>query len=454
MIDRPSVPRPSFDQHASAPPVTLDDHGEATPASPSIAGEARAAAPPARDALRGPAAPDQARTRPRLHVSKTVAAVGLGLAAIGIGLTWWAAHRSTALTYVTAKVTRGSVARAVTASGTINPVLNVQVGTYVSGVITVLYCDYNTRVRKGQICAKIDPRPYQTVVDQEQANLATATAQLTKDQANLTYAKLSYDRAVALQKQDYVTQDSADRGKNAYDQAVAQIQLDDAAIDQHRAALKAAQVNLGYTDIVSPVDGTVVSRNVTMGQTVAASFQTPTLFVIAADLTKMEVDANVSESDIGGIAVGDTATFTVEAFPNRAFVGTVAQVRQSPQSVQNVITYDVVVAVTNTDLSLKPGMTATCHIVTARRDQVLRVPDPALRYTPGGVAATGSAATVTSGRVWLLQAGHPVRVPVTLGLDDDSFSEVVHGNLREGDLVVTSERSAGSDPAAPRLPKL
>jgi HlyD family secretion protein len=342
----------------------------------------------------------------------------------------------------------------VSASGTVNPMLTVQVGTYVSGVITALYCDFNTTVRTGRICAKIDPRPYQTIVDQEQATLATAKAQLTKDQANVTYAKLSYDRLASLQKQDYVTQDSVDRAKNTYDQAAAQIQFDDATIEQHRAALSAATVNLGYTNIVSPVNGTVVSRNVTMGQTVAASFQTPTLFVIATDLTKMEVDANVSESDIGAIHTGDTTSFTVEAFPDHLFTGEVLQVRQAPQSVQNVITYDVVVGVANPDLLLKPGMTATCRIVTARRNQALRVPDPALRYSPGKLAATHAASGNDLGEVWLLRHGRPVKVRVTLGLDDDSYSEIVSGPVTETDVVITSERHAGSDEpdvARPRL---
>ncbi len=376
------------------------------------------------------------------------------LGVVAAGFLWWNAGRSAAISYVTAAVTRGPVIRAVTASGTVNPMLNVQVGTYVSGVITALYCDFNTAVRTGQICAKIDPRPYQTIVDQEQANLATAKAQLTKDQANLTYDKLSYDRLSALQKHDYVTQDSLDRTKNAYDQAVAQIQLDQAGIDQHRAALSAAEVNLGYTNIVSPVNGTVVSRNVTMGQTVAASFQTPTLFVIATDLTKMEVDANVSESDIGAIHAGDTTSFTVEAFPDHLFIGEVLQVRQAPQSVQNVITYDVVIGVANPDLLLKPGMTATCRIVTARHDQVLRVPDLALRYSPGRLAAAPAASGNDHGEVWLLRQRRLVRVPVALGLDDDGYSEIVNGSVKEGDVVITSERRPATDGSGVAPPHL
>ncbi len=382
------------------------------------------------------------------------------------GLLWWNAARAPAVHYVTAPVTRGSVAKAVTASGTVNPVLNILVGTYVSGVISALYCDFNTTVTKGQVCAKIDSRPYQVVVDQEQANVTTAIAQLAKDQAALTYAKLSYDRSVPLLKQDYITADSVDRATNTLDQAAAQLRVDSAGIVQHRAALDAAQVNLGYTDIVSPVNGTVISRNVTVGQTVAASFTTPTLFVIGEDLTKMEVDANVSESDIGAIKVGDTATFTVEAYP-QPFAGAVAQVRQAPQSVQNVITYDVVINVANPAFLLKPGMTATCRIITARRDSVVRVPDLALRYAPSTVAAQPTAAVpaagaaaagvtggaTTRGQVWLLRQGKPAKVSVIVGLDDDTYSEVLQGTLQVGDTVITSERRAAAAPAAsqPRL---
>jgi HlyD family secretion protein len=238
------------------------------------------------------------------------------------------------------------------------------------------------------------------------------------------------------------------------------------AVQQRQAALEAAQVNLGYTKIVSPVDGTVVSRNVTTGQTVAASFQTPTLFLIATDLTKMQVDTNVSESDIGNIRSGSPATFSVEAYPERQFTGSVSQVRQAPQTVQNVVTYDVVVAAANPDEALKPGMTATVRIITEARNNVLRVPDQALRYTPGGVAATaggesarpvgdGSAETAS---VWVLRDGRPVRVAVSVGLDDDTNAEIVKGDLQPGDRVIVSEQartSGGSGRqgagAAPRL---
>jgi HlyD family secretion protein len=279
------------------------------------------------------------------------------IVALGAAATWMKFGHGGAVPYVTVPVTRGAVTRAVTATGTVNPELTIIVGSYVSGVIKELYCDYNTEVKKGQVCAKIDPRPYETVVNQAKANLATGKAQLLKDRASLGYAKIALERNERLVETHAVSQDAVDNARSAYEQGEAQVAFDQATIEQRQAELDSAQVNLDYTDIISPVDGTVVSRNVTMGQTVAASFQTPTLFLIASDLKKMEVDTNVSESDIGGLKEGNPATFTVDAFPKRTFTGKVSQVRQSPQTVQNVVTFDVVVSADNSDLALKPGMT-------------------------------------------------------------------------------------------------
>jgi HlyD family secretion protein len=381
------------------------------------------------------------------------------LAAVGIA--WWLSSAGGSVQYTTAPVTRGDVTRTVTATGTVNPVLTIIVGSYVSGVIQEIHCDYNTEVKHGQVCAKIDPRPYQTVVDQNKANLAQAKAQLEKDKANLGYAELLYQRNARLAQTSAVSKDALDNAKNALDQARAQIGVDEATIQQRQAQLEAAEVNLGYTNIVSPVDGTVVSRNVTVGQTVAASFQTPTLFLIATDLTKMQVDTNVSESDIGGIKNGDKATFTVDAFPKRTFEGVVTQVRQSPQNVQNVVTYDVVVSVDNPDLTLKPGMTAANRIVIDQRTNVLRVPSQALRYSPAGVAGVRgqrSAGTRPAGgkaaqaRVWVLRDGQPTPVPVVAGLDDDTYTEIVKGDLKPGDqVIVTEQRAASTRAATPRL---
>src|SRR5664280_2885303 len=347
-----------------------------------------------------------------------VAAMVLVAAAAGV---WWVTLRAPPVRYVTSPVTHGDVVTTLTASGSVNPVVTVQVGTYISGTILALNCDYNTRVRKGQLCAKIDPAPYQIIVDENQAALVTAQAQLEKDRANVVYTRVSQQRADLLFKEDSGSHDAADAARNANAQAVALVNLDVAQVAQKAAVLKASQINLNYTNIVSPVNGTVVSRNVTAGQTVAASLQTPTLFLIATDLTKMQVDANVSESDIGGIKNGNKANFTVDAYPKRTFEGTVTQVRQSPQTVQNVVTYDVVISIDNSDLALKPGMTAANRIITDLRADVLRVPSQALRYAPVTAGATrrtgGSARTglTPQGRVWVLRDGKPVRVAVTAG---------------------------------------
>lgn len=373
--------------------------------------------------------------------------VSVGLLAAA-GAAWWMSGTGSTVQYTTAAVTHGDVTRAVTATGTVNPVLTIIVGTYVSGVIQDLSCDYNTQVKRGQICAKIDPRPYQTVVDQNRANLNAAKAELEKDKASLAYAELFYERMAGLAKTNAVSKDSLDNAKNLLDQARAQVGVDEAVIAQRTAQLATAQVNLDYTNIVSPVDGTVVSRNVTMGQTVAASFQTPTLFLIATDLTKMQVDTNVSESDIGEIKEGNKALFTVDAYPKRTFEGVVTQVRQSPQTVQNVVTYDVVVSVDNLDLTLKPGMTAANRVVTAQRTDVLRVPSQALRYTPNGLRNAGGRNEQP--RVWAMRDGKPVAVLVTVGLDDDSFVEIVKADLKPDDRVVISEQRDVAKSSVPR----
>ncbi|MDA8109066.1 MAG: efflux RND transporter periplasmic adaptor subunit [Betaproteobacteria bacterium] len=373
--------------------------------------------------------------------------------AAGAGLAW-RLDKPAAPKYVTTPAAKGDVIRTVVTTGSVNPVVTVQVGSYVSGPIRSLYCDYNTKVKAGQLCAKIDPRSYQVALDQAKANLATAKAQLVKDQAGLAYAKVNYERDRGLVARGIVSQDTVDADKSAYEQAVAQVKLDEATIAQRQAALAGAQVNLDYTDIVSPVDGVVVSRNVDVGQTVAASFQTPTLFLIAKDLTKMQVDTNVSESDIGRVKLGDKATFTVEAYPKITFEGRVTQVRKAPITVQNVVTYDAVIAVDNPKLLLLPGMTANAKIITEQRDGVLRVPEQALRFEPHGLAAAGGKGARNAqrgARVWVLQDGRPVEVPVTVGLEDGTWAEITAGKLAPGEAVITDEVAAGAG-AAPRRP--
>ena len=376
--------------------------------------------------------------------------IGIGtilLLIMVLAAAWWVFRNRTAVRYMTMPVTRGAVIHMVTGSGTVNPELAIIVGTYVSGVIQELHCDYNTAVKKGQLCAKIDPRPFQTIVDQGKANLLASKAQLEKDKASLIYAKLSFDRATQLVRTNAISQDAFDIAKSTYEQAQTQVALDEATIEQRLAELASAQVNLNYTDIISPVDGVVVSRNVTMGETVAATYQTPVLFLIATDLTKMEVDTNVSESDVGDLKEGDDATFVVDAFPKRTFQGVVSQVRQSPQTVQNVVTYDVVISVSNQDTALMPGMTADARIVTDHRDNVVRVPNAALHFIPSGIHNRASET-----QIWVLRNNQPKAVPVVVGLDDDSFTQILSGDVKPGDQVITAEQNAASDrAAAPRL---
>ncbi|MGH7908055.1 MAG: efflux RND transporter periplasmic adaptor subunit [Candidatus Binataceae bacterium] len=354
------------------------------------------------------------------------------------------------VSYITAAATRGSVVRTVVATGTVNPVTVVQVGTYVSGPITNLYVDFNSPVKAGQLMAKIDPRPFEDQVALAKAAVANAKAQLNKDQANLAYQKITYGRDLKLLKQRVISQDQVDSQRSTYMQAKAQTGLDQASIQQQSASLQNAEVQLGYTNIVSPVNGTVVSRNIDVGQTVAASFQTPTLFLIAKDLTRMQVDTNVSESDIGNVRDGQRAEFSVDAFPNRQFAGTVGQVRQAPITVQNVVTYDVVVDVANPELMLKPGMTADVTITTARRDNVLRIPLQAVRFSPekpDGAVQLAPAVPDPSGqhRLWTEHDGKIDPVAVKLGLSDGNYVEVLSGNLAAGQQVVTNAVSNGGE---------
>ena len=368
----------------------------------------------------------------------------LAIAALVIVCGWYYyADSEPAMRIVTAKVTEGPIVRSVTATGTVNPVITVQLGTYVSGPIIAIYKDYNAAVTKGQLIAKIDPSTYQVTVDIAQATLANSKAQLGKDQADLAYKKVTYERDSALYKDDSVSKDTLDSAYSAWQEDVAQVKLDQANIQQQTANVKAAEVNLNYTNIVSPVDGTVVSRNVDVGQTVAASFQTPTLFLIAKDLTKMQVDSNVSESDIGYVKEGQKATFRVDAFPDRDFDGVVSQVRQAPITVQNVVTYDVVVSVENPELLLKPGMTANVNVITASKPKVIRVPIDALRFSPPGQPPADSAAIDgapgAQTRVWVLDNHKVTPVAITTGLSDGTWVEVADGDLEAGNRVVTDE---------------
>lgn len=384
------------------------------------------------------APPSESATAPRspkARLGLTLLVSAAILASLVAGTAWWRAERAATPRYLTVNPTRGTVVRSVNATGTVNPVLTVIVGSYVSGVIRDVYCDYNTRVHKGQLCAKIDPRSYEAALDQ-------AKGQLARDSAQLEMARLDLARYSTLMEQDSIAKQTYDDQRALVHQFEGTVQLD-------RALVRTAEVNLGYTDILSPVNGTVVARNITLGQTVAASFQTPTLFLIATDLTQMEVDTNVSESDIGAVAQGNQAQFSVETFPQRVFHGAVTEVRQAPQTIQNVVTYDVVVGVNNADFALKPGMTASVSITVEARSNVLRIPERALRFNPDRAADVGrGTGSEKQPRVWVLRNGEPVAIPVEVGLSDDTNVEISGGALSQRDQVIVGELATGNGSTA------
>jgi HlyD family secretion protein len=426
---------------------------------------------------------------------------GGAMAVVLTALAYYYFGRAHPPAYLTVLVDRGHIDATISATGNCNAVVTVQVGSQVSGNITALYADFNTKVKQGQLVARIDPAMFQARVDQSKANLdgakqgvvtakatlakcasdiANAEANVASQKANVvhaqsavTLAKIENDRRIVMLQEKIISQEDADTAKATYDQAVAnldaanaalkasecavesekaqhdvaQAQLDGAAqmVRQDQAALDQAELDLEHTQIRAPVDGVVVSRNMDVGQTVAASFQAPTIFLIAQDLTKMQVDTNVDESDVGPARLGQRSYFTVDAYPGMVFNGTVSQIRQAPINVQNVVTYDIVVGVTNEDLKLFPGMTANVKIVTGRAEDALRVPAAALRFHLAAASAGARPKNLvgtTKGMpplqtVYVLDdRGSPKAVPVKLGLSDGNFLEVLSG-LAEGQRVVT-----------------
>lgn len=369
------------------------------------------------------------KTRPRL--SWLIGIMTL-LVFIGGGIWFWRMSGSPPVHYITALVDRGPITAIVTATGTLNPVVSVQVGSQVSGKITQLMVDFNSVVTKGQVLATIDPQPFQAKVSQARAALKSGRGNLAKAKNMAAQRKRERDRMATLRQQAFVSQADLDLAETNYRDAQAQVEVSQAQVDQAVATLASVELDLGYSTIYSPVNGIVVSRNVDVGQTVAASFQTPTLFVIAQDLAQMQVNTNVSESDIGGVAEGKPANFRVDAYPKQFFEGTVTQVRNAPISIQNVVTYDVVITVDNRELKLKPGMTANVTIVTARKENPLRVPNGALRFRMPSVPVDRKAT-----QVWVVDPTMQVRqAAITTGIGDSLFTEIVEGTLKEGDTVI------------------
>ncbi len=359
--------------------------------------------------------------------------------------------------YRTDPVARGDIQQAVTATGTVNAVTTVLVGTQVSGTIKTLYVDFNSRVKKGQLIAQIDPSTFESQVLQAQANLLSAQANLQKAETSLANDKKTFERNKELLSKNLIAQSDLDTAETNYQSDNAQVASAKALIEQAKASLDYAKQNLAYTRIVSPVDGVVISRNVDVGQTVAASFQTPTLFTIAQDLTKMQIDTNVAESDIGVVKLGQEVDFTVDAYPDTTFEGKVWQIRQAPITVQNVVTYDVVIQVNNKDFKLMPGMTANVSIVIQTRRDVLRITNAALRFRmPERPASAGNAAAGSGDKkgpsVWILENGKPKRVVITPGISDGNYTEVVSGDMKEGQqAIVEALRKGKSAAPAPRM---
>lgn len=382
----------------------------------------------------------------------------ISIVAIGIaigGYVFFNGERKPPIRYRAAAVERGEIVSVVSATGTINPVVSVQVGTQVSGMIKSLHADFNSRVKAGDTVAVIDPEPFKARREQAASNLEMARSNVARSKADLAQRKRELDRVQSLLPQQFVSQNDVDVALTNFQSAEAQMRVAAAQVKQAEAALNAAELELKYTVIRSPVDGIVVARNVEVGQTIAASFATPNLFLIALDLTNMQVDTNVSESDIGGMTEGKDAVFTVDAYPGVSFTGIIKQVRLAPVNIQNVVTYNVVVGVENKDLRLKPGMTANVSIVVAQREQVLKVPNAALRFMPPrtegdrqgsdgqGTKADGGR-PIHAGReagpsrtIWKqMENGDLVSLQVQTGISDGVTTEILSGGLTEDDSVV------------------
>ncbi|HEU5181415.1 MAG TPA: efflux RND transporter periplasmic adaptor subunit [Candidatus Polarisedimenticolia bacterium] len=435
--------------------------------------------------------PNRKRSRRAFWLLALAAAI-LVLAVLGFGRS----EKKSDLKFDTGAVDRGRIAARVTATGTLSPLVQVQVGSQVSGRIQALFADFNSTVKKGEVIARLDPQLFEAAVRQSSANLSAAEANLARSQALAEDARLKYERAKTSEIQKLISESDLETARATADSANASVVASRSEVEQARASLHQAQINLAYTTIVSPTDGTVISRSVDVGQTVAASLSAPTLFTIAEDLRKMQVDTSVAEADVGKLQAGMEASFFVDAFPSERFKGRVRQIRNAPQTVQNVVTYDAVLDVDNPDLKLKPGMTANVTFLVAEREGVLRVPNAALRFRPppemlgggkgGGAAAAGGASggeaaggaarggggrsggrgawrgggaggaggpggaggeTPDRKSVWVMRGDKPTPVSIRAGVSDGSLTEVVEGELREGDRVIIGASGGSSNPA-------
>ncbi len=378
--------------------------------------------------------------------------VGVAVVAVIAGATLLRKEKKPS--YRTARIERGEIISTVAATGALSALVTVQVGSQVSGMIKELSVDFNSVVRRGQVVARLDPALFEAQVGQARANVATSRANAEKMRVAEVETARALKRATELRAKELNSESDLEAAQTALESAKANVRAAEAQVAQAEAALNSATVNLEHTVITAPVDGIVISRNVDVGQTVAASLQAPTLFTIAGDLTYMQVHANISEADVGRIQVGQEATFTVDAYPGRRFQGRLTQIRNSPSTIQNVVTYDGVIDVSNDDLTLKPGMTATVAIMAARKEGILKLPNAALRFKPptSDALANGRLSPAERGQaVWIVADEKPRRLPVKTGITDGVFSELVGGELKEGSEVVIE--SAGTSPI-PNMPRM
>ena len=353
--------------------------------------------------------------------------------------------------YITKPIQKCTITQVVEASGTINPVNTVSVGSTVSGLIQDIYVDFNSQVKKGQILAQIDPRNFEATVQQNEAQIANAQANVARLKAVVDYDKMMYERYKNLYAKNFVAKSELDQYKSTYYADVAQMNAAQAQVNQYRANLKIAQTNLGYTQIIAPVDGTIVSREIDVGQPVAASFQAPQLFTIAQDLTKMQIEVSVSEADIGKVQDGQDVTYTLDGYPDSVFKGKVTQVRISPTTVSNVVTYTVIVDVKNDDLKLIPGMTANVSIITDKSENVMCAPSIALKFNPN----TDGTRYKTQG-IWIMEKKRPKRINIETGASDDTNTEIISQQLKEGDRVIvdsslSKSKDKGTQRRGPRM---
>ena len=367
---------------------------------------------------------------------------GIALLAI-FGIGYKMLNRSAGGTvYKTQKIENGDIMESITASGTINPLSTVSVGSQASGRIAEIYVDYNSVVKKGQLLALIDQENAKATVQQREAALEIAKAQVAVEENNIKYYKKALNRISKLNASKYSTEKDLEAAERDYDNAVAQLTLEQAQVKQAQASLNSAQTELSYTEIKAPVDGIVISKSVEVGQTVAASFETPEIFSVAEDLTKMQIEASVVEADIAKVKEGQKVRFTVDSYADDYFYGTVTQVRNEATTTSNVVTYTVVIGIDNTDMKLKPGMTANVEIITAEEKGVMLVPNQALRFY---IDDSDKAKRYKDRGVWIIKNGHPERVTVKIGVSDDDNTQILESTLKIGDEVIVSKETSAAD---------